>query len=124
MKVEAEIWEMKDGKIVSVKLDDTILTAKEFINTPKKHTYKKKPKKDAYFSKTYGIYITEDEIKRVRNAINKVSYGYKPTFSSVANVSGVKKSRLSAIIDYLKKRENLRTEVDYNSDYIYFFDKN
>lgn len=125
-KVEAEVWEVKQGEITQLKINDVVFQVVE--QQPEQEPEVKQPEKpiqigEDIWSEKYKFFMSPEEIKAVRNAVNLVGLGYKPTNLNIIKESGIKPYRFNAIIGYLKKKQNLKTQWDKDGDYIYYFGK-
>ena len=146
MKIEAEILTVKNGKIDEIKImeqiyrcyipsDSVLKIIKADENKPKRKYVRHKPlhrhykpKDGVAFVKEYCTWIKEDEINKVKLAINKVAYGYKPTANVIANETKLRMYRVLAILRYLKEsgfavikeegRKTIYQSEDNDSGYI------
>jgi len=120
-KLEAEIWEVKQGEITQLKVEDVIFQVVTQEKVPEQIEEQPPQQGEDIWSQKYKFFISPDEIKQVRNAINLVEFGYKPTSLNIIERSEIKPYRFNAIIGHLKKNEKLKTKWDENGDYIYYF---
>jgi hypothetical protein len=70
-----------------------------------KRKYRKRKVQDAFgFSKTYQTWIKNNEVEKVKRAIQIVRLDYKPTSENIAKESNMKRARVNAVIDVLLKK--------------------
>lgn len=121
MKIEAEILTVKDGRIDEIKIfeqiyrcyipSDAVLQITKAGEDIQKRKYVRhkplqkhyKPRGGVAFVKEYGTWVKEDEINKVKQAINKVAYDYKPTADVIANETKIRLYRVLATLKYLRK---------------------
>jgi len=70
-----------------------------------------KPSSDCvYYNKKYHIWITKDDIHKVRLGINTVGLNYIPTSENISKQTNLKIERVRATIDELKKRDIVKAK--------------
>ena len=130
MKIEAEIITIRNGKIDEIKImeqvyrchiqsdDATDENKPEETKAKKKYGRQKplhkhyKPANGTAFVKTYGTWIKEPEVNKVKLAINKVAYGYEPTADVIEKETGLRKYRVLAVLKYLRANGFVITKKD------------
>ena len=76
----------------------------------KKYTRKKaKPDPDCiFYNKTYKTWIRNNEINKVKRAINAYGLGYVPTSKAIAKRENMKLRRVNAVLGYLINKGEVR----------------
>jgi hypothetical protein len=69
---------------------------------PYKQRHKRKPEGAVAFVKTYGTWVKSGSVTKVKQAVHKYGYDYKPTFATLLKETGLTKVQLTATIRHLK----------------------
>jgi hypothetical protein len=78
------------------------------IRKPYRRHYKRKPEDGVAFVKTYGIWVKGASITKVKQAVHKFGYDYKPTHKTILSETGLTKSQLAATLKYMKEKGEIR----------------
>lgn len=124
MQKEVEIWEVREGHLTKIKVDDDILLCypmkradapehKKEINEKKQNTTnKRKPKNTIGFSKKYQLWVRKEQYHWVKKALNKWTTETK-NIHYLHKETKLKKQTIRAVLDYM--RENNEAERQYSS---------
>jgi len=69
-------------------------------------------------SKSYNVWVTEDDVKKVKPAITKFQLGYKPTFETIKKETGFNENKLRGIIDVMLS-EHIVNKVRNEREVVY-----
>lgn len=115
-KVDITYHKIIDGVVEEITIGDNIYRLVKSELKPEKQNIKKriskKPKDSLEFSETYKIWITEDTVKKVMQAINHVELNYIPVFESIHKQSGLTISKCRAALQYLCKKGTIKGKRD------------
>ena len=89
------------------------LLKKRKIYKPQQNRFK--PDNAIAKSESYNVWITEDDVKKVRPAITKYQLGYKPTFETIKKETGFTNGRLRAAIDVMLSEDMIKKVRDERS---------
>lgn len=113
MKIEVELLTVKNGKMQEVELlgevyecrPKPIETTDNSNGTKRKYERKhkrNKPKNAMGYIDGYNTWVKDREVEKVKLAINKVAYDYKPTVDVITKETGMLKYRVMATLKYMK----------------------
>ena len=104
IKIEVELVEVKDRQITKLEYNGELFIAKRIINKSNgkpKRKYTKKEPGIVGIDKSYGVKVRKRDIEKVKQAIQKVELGYKPTTSAIGNETGLKGNQLFGTLHYM-----------------------
>ena len=113
MKISVECLTVKDGKMQEIECMGEIYECRpkpaETTNNEERQKRKyerkhkrNKPKNAVGFVTGYNTWIKEREVERVKLAVNKVAYDYKPTVDVITKETNMLKYRVNATLKYMK----------------------
>ena len=115
MKIEAELLTMMNGRVKEIivmgdiyecRLKPAETNNNEDMNRPKRKYERKhkrnKPKNAVGYVDGYSTWVKEKEVEKVKTAVGKVAYDYKPTVDVIAKETGMLKYRVLATLKYMK----------------------
>ena len=80
-------------------------TYKRYAHSEKrKEANKQPPSKEHLFSKTYGTWVSPQEIREVRRCIGMTKDKYRPTVKAIAGETDMKEERIRAVLDSLIRK--------------------
>ena len=115
MKIEAELLTMMNGRVKEIVVMGDIYECRlkpaetnnnEDMDRPKRKYERKhkrnKPKNAVGYIDGYCTWVRDKEVEKVKLAINKVAYDYKPTVDVITKETGMLKYRVMATLKYMK----------------------
>lgn len=131
MEIKGRIWAMSNGEVTKVNIEGHGFFVREVKAPIKKqiviakkkpyHKYKKykttQPKGTVGYDKTYGIWVREADVQKVKNATQK--FGFEPTMKNIAKETGLTEFRASGTVHYLVAQKILKKHKKENRKIIY-----
>jgi len=127
MEIKGRIWAMSNGEVTKVDIEGHGIFVREVKAPIKKQTPTRKPTNTKYkttqpkgtvgYDKTYGIWVREADVQKVKNATQK--FGFEPTMKNIAKETGLTEFRASGTVHYLLAQKILKKHKKENRKIIY-----
>lgn len=130
MQKEVEVWEVREGHLTKIKVDNNILlcypikeadaTHKKEINEEQQNTKKKyRPKNAIGFSNKYRMWVKEEHYDIVKKALNAWTSATK-NIHYLHDETQLKKQRIRSVLDYMiDEGDAIREYSSKKRTYIY-----
>jgi len=86
---------------------------------PKKTKRGDKPKDAITKSKTYNLWILKSDIEEIKRAIHHTERDYKPTSQGIVRVTGMKLTRVRALLKYLQEQGQVKVKIGKDRKTVY-----